>query len=103
MSSPNSVLSRLGGARGLVRERGGLLVVLSCFQWDQNITPKSLWLGGFVDPASGREVLSEDTLQARLADDFTLLEKTLLPALWLSGSKSALTGKLFNATVWARK
>jgi hypothetical protein len=43
VSSPNSVLSRLGGARGLVKEKGGLLVVASCFQWDENITPKSLW------------------------------------------------------------
>lgn len=54
---PNSLLSRMGGARGLVRRDGGLLVVVSAYNWNDEITPRGSWLGGFEDE-SGDKVRS---------------------------------------------
>lgn len=46
---PNSLLARMGGARGLVRRNGGLLVVVSAYNWNEEVTPKGSWLSGFHD------------------------------------------------------
>lgn len=103
VSSPNSVLSRLGGARGLVREVSGLMVMVSCYQWDANVTPKSLWLGGYKDPVTGEDVASEETLQQRLQQDFVLVHRSLLPTLWQKDARGNITGKLLSATFWTRR
>jgi len=103
VSSPNSVLTRLGGARGLVREVGGLMVMVSCYQWDANVTPKSLWLGGYKDPVTGADVTSEETLQQRLQEDFDLVNRCLLPTLWQKDARGNITGKLLSATFWSRR
>lgn len=49
--SPNSLLARMGGARGIVRERGGLVVVVSAYEWNEEVTPRGAWLGGYLDEA----------------------------------------------------
>lgn len=46
---PNSLLGRMGGARGLVRQGGGLLVIVSAYDWNDKVTPRGSWLGGFDD------------------------------------------------------
>lgn len=52
---PTSLLGRMGGARGLVRQNGGLLVVVSGYDWNDEVTPRGSWLGGF-DAENGKKV-----------------------------------------------
>ena len=47
--SPNSLLSRMGGARGVVRANGGLVIVVSGYDWNEDTTPRGGWLGGNLD------------------------------------------------------
>jgi len=82
VASPNAVLGRLGGVRGLVRQ-GGLLAVLSAYQWRENTTPVGLWLGGYLD--QGVEVDSELVLRSRLDSDFLHLGSETLPVFWKEG------------------
>lgn len=100
VSSPNAVLGRLGGVRGLVRH-GGLLAVTSSFAWKDNVTPRSLWLGGFVDPTSGKEVVSEDTLKQRLSDDFAIVSETLQPVVAQTSNREWVV-KLLSFSIWRR-
>lgn len=52
--SPNSLLARMGGARGIVRENGGLVVVVSAYEWNEEVTPVGAWLGGYLDEAGNQ-------------------------------------------------
>lgn len=47
--SPNTLLARMGGARGIVKKEGGMVVVVSAYQWNENVTPRGGWLGGYLD------------------------------------------------------
>ncbi|CAN0332739.1 unnamed protein product, partial [Ectocarpus fasciculatus] len=53
--SPNGLLGRMGGARGIVRENGGIVVVVSPYEWNEDVTPEGAWLGGYLDK-DGNEV-----------------------------------------------
>lgn len=55
--SPNGLLGRMGGARGIVRENGGVVVVVSAYEWNEDVTPEGAWLGGYLDK-DGNEVRS---------------------------------------------
>lgn len=101
VSSPNSVLGRLGGPRGLVRS-GGLLAISSAFQWNADVTPRSLWLGGYVDTKTGEEVTSLTTLTDRISADFVPLSQHLHPVFWQESS-SDYRCKLMSVTLWKRK
>ncbi|MBX9688165.1 MAG: 5-histidylcysteine sulfoxide synthase [Candidatus Obscuribacterales bacterium] len=79
LPSPKSCLSRMAGARGIVKT-GGLLLLISPFSWDEQYTVKDLWLGGYTDQ-EGREQFSEDGLTAYLSPNFHLLEKREMPLL----------------------
>ncbi|CAN5467086.1 5-histidylcysteine sulfoxide synthase [soil metagenome] len=63
--SPLSILSRLNGDRGIVKV-GGLLLLVSDFNWQKQVTPKELWL-------------SESQVSDYLKQDFELLEVINLP------------------------
>jgi 2-polyprenyl-3-methyl-5-hydroxy-6-metoxy-1,4-benzoquinol methylase len=98
ISSPNAVLGRLGGVRGLVSS-GGCLVAISAYQWNENRTPKSLWLGGQEATAQS----SEEELIARMAqEDFVVYQRMQVPLLWHSNAKE-VKGKVFNVTFFYRK
>ena len=56
--SPKSLLARMGGGRGLVKQNGGLVVIVSPYDWNEEITPRGSWLGGYLD-ANGNEVRGE--------------------------------------------
>jgi putative 4-mercaptohistidine N1-methyltranferase len=75
--SPRTFLARLGGARGLVR-RGGILVIASPFSWMEKFTPREVWLGGVEE--NGRRRRSEDGL-AEALPDFERLDRRELPLL----------------------
>eukprot|EP01025_Chloroclados_australasicus_P065776 TRINITY_DN8972_c0_g1_i4.p1 TRINITY_DN8972_c0_g1~~TRINITY_DN8972_c0_g1_i4.p1 ORF type:complete len:688 (-),score=79.71 TRINITY_DN8972_c0_g1_i4:406-2469(-) len=44
VTSPKGPLKRMSGARGLVREQGGILAVVSRYDWSEEICDKKLWL-----------------------------------------------------------
>lgn len=100
VSSPNAVLGRMGGVRGLVR-KGGLLVLSSSFQWSEHTTPKSLWIGGTESDAK-EHYTSIDALTEKLADDFDLLEVKKVPILW-ADSMVDIRGKIHDVSFWVRK
>lgn len=103
VSAPGSVLSRLGGARGMVRQ-GGLLIILSAFEWKDTITPRSLWLGGNGDILSsetGVEESPSDALSKRLSSDFECVGCEQVPLFWQETSRD-LKGKLYHVTQWKR-
>lgn len=99
LSSPNALLGRLGGIRGLVSP-GGCLIVISAYQWSANRTPESLWLGGHsLDQAS----TSEAGLITRLQADFTVVHQNVtVPVCWPTSTKD-IQGKVYTVTCFARK
>lgn len=98
ISSPNAVLGRLGGVRGLVSP-GGCLVAVSAYQWSENRTPKSLWLGGQESTTKS----SEEELIARMAqEDFVAYQRMQVPLLWHQNAKD-VKGKVYNVTFFTRK
>jgi len=101
VSSPNSILGRLGGVRGLVK-KDGLLVVISSFEWNDNTTPRSLWLGGYIDKSTGLKVSSEHTLIDKLSEDFQFLKKEQLNVMW-NETQSELKVKVYNTILLQRK
>jgi 5-histidylcysteine sulfoxide synthase/putative 4-mercaptohistidine N1-methyltranferase len=66
LPSPRSLLSRLGGPRGLVKI-GGLVAIFSPYTWLEQFTPRGAWLGGTV--RSGRPIRSSDALRKLLNDE----------------------------------
>lgn len=103
VSAPGSVLSRLGGARGMVRP-GGVLVILSAFEWKDTITPRSLWLGGNCDiigSQTGTEESPIEALAKRLYPDFECVGCEQVPLFWQETSRD-LKGKLYHVTQWKR-
>lgn len=74
---PNTALGRMAGPRALVRP-GGLLIIASPYSWDDKITPRDLWLGGYVDH-EGKPRSSVDGLKALFGDAFALVHETDIP------------------------
>lgn len=89
ISSPNALLSRLGGSRGLVK-KNGLLVVVSGLDWKEEITPKSLWLQ------------SSDMIIDRLSEEFNVINHDGKSVFWHDSSIS-VKGKFYNFVVLQRK
>ena len=89
VSAPNSILGRLAGPRGVLRE-GGLLVVSTSYNWNENITPKSLW----IDDA--------EKLRSRLMNDFEYVSGVELPVYWPESSRE-IRGALMDVLVFKRK
>ncbi len=94
---PTACLSRMSGARGIVR-KGGLLVITTPFTWMEKFTPRESWFGGRKDD----EKTSEEELIERLSNDFELLDKFDMPLLIREHArKYQLISSL--ATVWQRR
>ncbi len=102
VSSPNGLLGRLGGERGLVKH-GGVLLISSAFQWKETITPKQLWLGGYIDEKSGNEIGSADILIERLSEEFTVISREQIPHVWLDDNSRSIQGKLCDFIAFIRK
>uniref|UniRef100_A0A7S3GUJ5 Generic methyltransferase n=1 Tax=Spumella elongata TaxID=89044 RepID=A0A7S3GUJ5_9STRA len=104
LASPNSLLGRVGGLRGLVKS-GGLLAVSSAYQWREECTPKELWLGGYeIKNTDGTtiKVKSEETLVERLNSDFTHLRTQPLTQVWPEGEHQ-VRGKTYSLSFFQRK
>ena len=102
VSSPNSLLSRLGGVRGLVKH-GGVLLISSAFQWKETITPKQLWLGGFVDKNTNKEINGADALIERLSCEFDVISNDQIAHIWKEDSNRNIQGKLCDFIAFVRK
>lgn len=100
VSAPNSVLGRMGGVRGLVRP-GGLLVIVSSFNWSEERTPKSLWLGGYKN-VDGVPVKAEQVLTERLSSEFDFHGSHQLPFVWHETMQD-IRGKQSNVIMFIRK
>ncbi|MBS2009294.1 MAG: 5-histidylcysteine sulfoxide synthase [Cyanobacteria bacterium SZAS TMP-1] len=100
LPSPGSCLRRMWGGRGIVRS-GGLLLVVSTYDWRENRTPREVWLGGTVDE-QGLELRSEDGLKKLLAEDFDLLEQRDMPFIERQDGRH-FRYSVAQATVWRRR
>ncbi len=89
ISSPNALLGRLGGTRGLVKQNG-LLVIVSALDWKEEITPSSLWLQ------------SSDALTNRLSQEFNVIHSEGKSVYW-NDSAISVKGKLYNFIILQRK
>lgn len=99
LPSPNALLGRLAGPRGLVKP-GGLLVMTTPFTWMEQFTPREVWLGGIV--RDGQPVWSADTLRTLLAPDFELLESHDMPCIIREHARK-YQYIVPLATVWRRR
>ena len=77
--SPNTLLARMGGARGLVKRNGGIVVVVSPYDWNEEITPREAWLCGCTD-YEGKKV--------RVRDSFAINKSTLHGTYSICGNAS---------------
>lgn len=107
VSSPNSVLGRLGGARGLVKT-GGVVFVMSAFQWDENRTPKDLWLNNGkqsvskVEPSTSSSLEAVNELKLRLNGDFEFLYSKDVTMVWRE-SVADIQGRVLTIAAFVRK
>jgi protein-L-isoaspartate O-methyltransferase len=85
--SPLSILSRLKGDRSIVKV-GGLLLLVSDFNWQKHITPKELWL-------------AEKEVCYILSQDFELLQQVNLPFINRE-SERVLRQVTKHCSVWRR-
>ncbi len=90
LPSPKALLGRLGGARGLVRP-GGRLVIADEFAWDAAVTPPELWLDG-----------DEATLGAILGPDFRCVDRGVTLAVEQPRPGRTVADEL-RFTVWTRE
>ena len=100
VASPNSVLGRLGGERGLVKP-GGILMIASSFQWKDTVTPKALWLGGYIDKNTNEEVNSATGLANKLSGEFEIISSRKFPLIWHETS-CEVRGKIFDIIIFRR-
>ncbi|MBV9658914.1 MAG: putative 4-mercaptohistidine N1-methyltransferase [Verrucomicrobia bacterium] len=91
----------LAALPALVQPGGGRLILASPYTWLEEYTPKSEWLGGFVD-ASGRRVQTLDSLRATLAPDFDLIETRDLPFLIREHARK-FQWSVSQASIWQRR
>ncbi len=99
LPSPRACLDRMGGARGLVKP-GGLLLVVSPFTWREDYTPRDAWLGGF--ERDGAPVRSEDGLRAELEGEFDPVDAFDMPFLLREHARK-FEYVVSRATLWRRK
>lgn len=99
LSSPSTLLARLGGPRGLVRP-GGILVVSSPYTWMEQYTPRDLWLGGVETPDGGRR--SIDGIKQVLSQHFDHLDTVQVP-LAIREHARKFEYVVSEATVWRHK
>lgn len=80
---------------------GGQLVLASPYTWLEEYTPTQEWLGGYED-AGGRRITTLETLQARLAPDFELVETRDLPFLIREHARK-FQWSVSQASLWRRR
>jgi 5-histidylcysteine sulfoxide synthase/putative 4-mercaptohistidine N1-methyltranferase len=95
--NPITVLSRIG-------ERlnpGGLLAIISPYQWDEERSAKENWVGGV--RRDGEILTSLDGLKERLQENFTLIEKTLEIERVRRKTARTFEHSISQGTFWRKK
>lgn len=83
-------------------EDGGLLVVSSTYNWDEDVTPAENWVGGFKHGGSGESVFSTQGLSDLLSQNFRLVgDPSELPEVKRSKMRN-FEYNLSEVTVWER-
>lgn len=100
LPSPMSLLGRLAGPRGIVK-KGGIVLITTPFTWQEQYTPKAIWLGGYVDE-EGHPKWSFDGLMEAMSADFELLEETDMPLL-IREHRRKYHYIVAMASVWRRR
>jgi len=91
-------LACLDGLQAVIKP-GGTVVIVTPFSWLEDFTPKSQWLGGYVDP-SGVRVDSKEQLQLQMEKrGFTKLSEKQMPLL-IREHRRKYQYVVSEATVW---
>ena len=96
-------LENLVGEHGLVKPNG-LLVLSTTGNWSPKCTPKSQWLGGYVDEA-GNEVRTLDGIKAvfeSLGGEMELICRDDLPMILREDARN-FTFKMVETSIWRRR
>lgn len=78
---------------------GGILILGSSYAWDEQITPKNQWLGGFKENGENRK--SEDYLRHLLARQCELLKETQIVSDYQLDSRHSQKSNN-HVTVWRK-
>lgn len=84
-------------------EPQGFVVLPSPYTWLEQYTPKSEWVGGYIDQSSGREVRSADQLRSLMeqAGHFKLVDQSEL-AFFIRETARKNQWSVSHVTVWQR-
>mmetsp|Transcript_68673 Transcript_68673/g.123751 ORF Transcript_68673/g.123751 Transcript_68673/m.123751 type:complete len:962 (+) Transcript_68673:88-2973(+) len=94
-------LACLDGLQALIKP-GGAVVIVTPFSWLEDFTPRSKWLGGFVDPATNLPVNSKETLKLQMEKrGFVKTGEEQLP-LVIREHRRKYQYIVSEATVWRR-
>jgi putative 4-mercaptohistidine N1-methyltranferase len=96
---PSTALGRMTGPRALVKP-GGLLVIASPYTWEEGVTPRELWLGGFLKDGTART--SVEGLKELLGCTFELVQETDMP-LCIRKHARAFDVNVTHVSVWKAK
>jgi 5-histidylcysteine sulfoxide synthase/putative 4-mercaptohistidine N1-methyltranferase len=103
-----NILEKLSAPRAFLQhlhnfvQPGGLLVMASTYNWDEELTPQSEWVGGYKDSGSGENVSTRDGLSEALQPQFRQLDmRTELTAVKRNTLRS-MSVDISEVTVWER-
>lgn len=87
----------------MIHERmneGGIFVLGSTYQWDNDVTPRKNWIGGYKDSTSGENVTTLEGLHAILCEHFECVaEPTDITFVEKQNHRLAMQG-VSEVTVW---
>ena len=99
LPSPTSLLSRMGGMRGLVKP-GGIVVFASPFSFSEQFTPRDSWLGGRVE--DGVAQFSAEAMQVALGEEFALISEDEFPFMIREHARK-FEFVVSHVTAWQRR
>jgi 5-histidylcysteine sulfoxide synthase/putative 4-mercaptohistidine N1-methyltranferase len=94
LPSPKSCLQRMGGAMGIIKI-GGILMITSPYSWLAAHTPKAAWLGG------NNDIMSIHGLHTILDEHFELIHESNMPLVIREHARK-FEYIIAHATVWKR-
>jgi len=80
--------------------KGGLLILSSSYGWDESITPKEKWIGGYM--CDGKEVSTLQGLKEILKENFRLIDTKDIPCVFQKGVRQ-YRYDITQMSIWERK
>jgi len=81
----------------------GLLVIASSYDWSEDYSTKSAWLGGYKDSQTGENVDTLDALQELLSNAFVLQDASVELARVVPRNSRCLEQELMQVSVWKKR